>query len=297
MTITMDIVVPTAGPEWLLQTTLPSVADATDAAGLARSNVILCDDGDEPNGRAAVARHHGFRYVYVGGANAAGARNLGSRAGSSPLILYVDDDVVLDRESLARAMAVMSSADAPTVLVGGLRPPEGSPRWLSSAYQAGTITPASGLAAAGPLPPVSLATGLVVIRRWAYERSGGFPEVPGLEDALFGLRLADVLGGQLRVCRDPCVSGVHMYEPTWQEWLARNERVGRRLRDVSTDLPAPALAELLRAHRLRGGARSVLKRALAYLPRNILLSARGKLPRRLATAAAEARGWRLEGQR
>lgn len=290
----LDVVVPSAHPPAVLDRTLPALGASVDRAGIPRGAVVVCDDAVPPRPDVeAMVGQLGFRYVATGGRGAGPARNAGAATGTAESVMFVDDDVVLDAGAIVAACGIAETEEQVDVVVGGLRPPEGGPAWWGWTYADATITPAAAAAGDADLSPEAIGTGLVLIRRRTFETAGGFPDVRGIEDALFGLRLAEETGGAARVVRRTAVSGVHLYSPTWDEWLERSRQAGARLRAVFGTIDERSAARLIGSHQLGGGMRSGVKRLLGYLPMRVLRLGRGRLGRRLAAAGAEARGWRL----
>lgn len=290
----LDIVVPSAHRAEVLKRTLPALAAAVDRAGLDRSHVAICDDAVPPRGEVqGMAARLGFRYLATAGGGAGPARNAGAGAGRGDLLLFVDDDVVLDDHAVVVAREIADAERDLDVVVGGLRPPEGGPSWWGWTYADATLTPAAAAAGDADLSPEGVGTGLVLIRRTTFESVGGFPDVPGIEDALFGLRLGAMTGRTPRVVRRTGVSGVHLYAPTWDEWLERSRQAGARLRAVVETIDEESATRLIDSHRLGSGVRAGVKHLMGRLPMRVLRVGRGRLGRRVAAAGAEARGWRL----
>lgn len=287
----MDVVIPSASDLRTLQRTLPSVVRAARTASIGPAQIMVCDDAPEPrmDVRELVTRL-GCSYLATRASGSAGARNAGASAGAAPVIVFVDDDVVLD----PRAMQVLDREirrTGTTAVVGGLRPPSGAPRWLHVTYETATLTPASAAAGDGDLAPVDLASALMAVHRSAFERAGGFPRVPGIEDSLLGLALGRALGAECRLLRRVAASGVHLYTPDWSAWLTRSFETGRLARQVAAEIGGRDGQALGAAHGFAGW-RGIPRVSLGYLPARIVGAVPGRFGRRLAAAAAHARGWR-----
>lgn len=286
----LDIVVPSAKPLSTLRQTLPALAVAADEASVPRDSVCIMDEAPSRAAAELIEQDCGFRRVVTRGIGAGPARNAGARLGRAPWLLFLDDDVEVDPCSLKAAIDLAKDSRE-TAVVGGLRPPHGSPAWLGWAYADATLTPASSLAGDRGLPPVGLAAAFLLIRRSDFERAQGFPNAPGIEDSLLGLALARNIGADLLIRCDGRMSGVHHYVPTWDEWLARNLRTGRQLQDVIPSLGAEDAVRLLDAHSLGRDLRGRAKRIVGALPRGLWSRPRGRLHARLAAAGAEASGF------
>ena len=296
-TVAIDVVVPSVNRLELLDVTLTALLDALDTAGLPTEIVTFVDERPGRPGVDHLLERLELRTLVTGGVGAAAARNAGARAGAAPWIAFIDDDVELNRTALAAACSTVASTGG-VAIIGGLRPPAGSPPWLQWAYDDATLTPASSSAAAGALDPVALATGLSLIERGAFERAGGFPDVVawGWEDALMGLRLERVANTTPVLVREPAISGIHHYTPTWHEWLDRQHRAGARLRALEPTIDAADAARIRGAVNLTGGTRAWLKRAASWVPARAWPPPVNRPLSRAAASAAFARGYR-EGAR
>lgn len=292
----VDLVVPSVREPAFLSPVFAALAEAVAVSRDAGWHVLVtvCDDRLKPDARVRdLVTGCDWTYLETAGSGAAGARNRGAGAGHAEVIVFMDDDVLLDKHALMALLDRMVSDPLPVAVVGGLRPPGTSARWLRWTYERGTLTPATAFGHEGRVDPVSIAAALVAIRRHEFELVGGFPPVPGTEDALLGLRLAAALGDCL-VERCTSASGIHLYEPTWDEWLRRSRESGARLARIVEDLPQVAADSLVEAHRLGPGVTASIKRALGLLPQPVLRLGRGRLLRRAAAAGAEAAGWRKQ---
>lgn len=96
------IIIPTRGRAGYLDDALASIVPR---ARTARAEVIVVDDGPDPETRQAAERH-GVRYIFEGagqGLNA--ARNRGAAATDSGLLVFTDDDVIVDEAWLDTIIA------------------------------------------------------------------------------------------------------------------------------------------------------------------------------------------------
>src|SRR4051794_30022249 len=108
---TASIVIPTRARLSYLEVALTSIAPEADAAG---AEVLVVDDAGASDAARALARRHGARYEPLArptGLNA--ARNAGVERSSGELVVFVDDDVEVDRGWLAALLAAAAEhADA-----------------------------------------------------------------------------------------------------------------------------------------------------------------------------------------
>jgi glycosyltransferase involved in cell wall biosynthesis len=102
----ISIIIPTYNRAAFLRQTLASLARQSMAAD--SFEVILVGDGSEDETRAAAGEAYPFRVRYVWQANQgdAVARNTGAARSAAELLVFIDDDIIVDREyvaALARA--------------------------------------------------------------------------------------------------------------------------------------------------------------------------------------------------
>lgn len=289
--VDLDVVIPSAGPLRSLETTLPSVAAAADRVSFDRRRITVVDDRPE-RPIAGLVDGLGLRRLTGGRLGRSRARNLGAAVGEASWLVFIDDDVELDLHAFAALLGDLR--EEPFGVMGGLRPPPGSPVWLRWTYEDEVLTAATGLAAATDLPCRSLSSALCALRRREFEAVGGFPHVEGWggEDVLLGMSLQQ-LAPDASLRRDPAFGGVHHFVPSFDEWLERRFAAGLQLAELEDSLPGPVGRELLQAFQHRGTARSVLKRVASWVPPAALRRARGRTARRVAAAAMETRGYRL----
>jgi hypothetical protein len=293
ISIEVDVVVPSAASTSVLERTLHALARAIRGAPRLSMNVVLVDDRPERTGVPDLASDSDALHLATeGGVGSGGARNVGAEVGSAPWIVFLDDDVELSAGSLTQLDSILRESPAVAV-VGGLRPPPGAPPWLIRSYADGVLTAASAYLPDGPVSPTQLSSGLVAIRREAFEAVGGFPKLPvwGWVDPLLGLRL-QVGRSDAAIHRDTRLAGIHWHLPSWTQYLDRLEEAGRRLRVLLPSLTVYEREELLASVVLDDSWRARVKSALGVLPPGLLVGARGRLPRKAAAAAALARGYR-----
>src|SRR5579884_2700725 len=121
-----SIVIPTVGRPSYLEVTLASVSPQATAAG---AEVVVVNDGDDPETHRVAARH-GARIVSLPirrGVN--GARNAGIEAARSELVVLLDDDVEVSPGWLDAILTGARQNPSHEVLGGPIRGRiEGGPR-------------------------------------------------------------------------------------------------------------------------------------------------------------------------
>lgn len=210
----LSIVVPARNEERNLERLLPSLAALRYPGPL---EVLVVDD-DSTDGTAALARTRGFR-VLPSGPRPAGwlgkphACHAGARAAGGDWLLFTDADTVHAPEGPARAIAHALEQDLDGLSLF-LEQDNASP-----ADRLTLMAAFAGLFVAGPDPSRLLNGQYVLLRREAYERSGGFMAVRDemMEDLALGKRL-DALGLDVPMMRGPRAASVRMYPDLPSLW-------------------------------------------------------------------------------
>jgi cellulose synthase/poly-beta-1,6-N-acetylglucosamine synthase-like glycosyltransferase len=174
--------------------------------------LIVVDDGS-PDDTGAVAAQYADRVVRVpdGPRGPALARNLGVREARASTVLFVDADVVVHPDALARVVAHFA-ADPSLVAVFGAYDDQPRAPGLVSQYR-NLLHRHVHMAHAGAA--TTFWAGCGAVRRDAFLAIGGFDAArfprPQVEDIDLGYRLHD-RGGAIRI--DPAISGTHLKQWT-----------------------------------------------------------------------------------
>ena len=170
----VSFVVPARNEADYLEATLSSID--TQRGDVAYEVVVA--DGGSTDGTVDVAREHGAAVVTEGGHSIAAGRNAGAAAADGEWLAFVDADTTLASEYLTTMLAFVERED----LVGA-----SSRCRMTGPYRAKamewTINHVFPRLAAPVLPGFN-----TFVRRDAFERVGGFPDVPN-EDTAFSRRL------------------------------------------------------------------------------------------------------------
>lgn len=143
-------------------------------------------------------------------ANAARARNLGASRAKGDVLVFVDADVEVRPDAIARIRAAFAGDPTLTALFGSYDDAPSAP---------GVVSAFRNLLhhhvhQEAPGPATTFWTGLGAVRRNAFEAVGGFDEsVRMMEDIDLGMRLA---AGGARIELDPTVQGTHL--KSWTLW-------------------------------------------------------------------------------
>ena len=172
----VSFVVPARNEVDYLGATLSSIGSQTTP----RAYEVVVADGDSADGTRAVARRHGAAVVREGGHSIASGRNRGAAAADADAewLAFVDADTTLAPEYLER---MLTFADREGLAAASSRCRIAGPRRAKAMEW--TINHAFPHLSPPILPGFN-----TVVRREAFERVGGFPEVPN-EDTAFSRRL------------------------------------------------------------------------------------------------------------
>jgi GT2 family glycosyltransferase len=170
-------------------------------------------------------------------ANAAAARNVGARRAGSDVLLFVDSDVVVGEDAVARIRAAFDAEPDLVALFGSYDDSPAAPGVASTFRN----LLHHHVHQHSPGPATTFWTGLGAVRRDAFEEVGGFDEsVAFMEDIDLGMRLSS---RGARIVLDPEVLGTHLKH--WSVWSM-----------VRTDFAARGVpwVRLLLRHRHSAGA-------------------------------------------
>lgn len=190
--------------------------------------LVVVDDGSTDDS-AALAESFGARVVrHERSLGPAAARNTGAEAASGAVVFFLDADVVLHPESLARAMHRLSAQAELTALFGSYDDAPSAPGLVSRfrnllhhyIHQRGEFHD-------GARPVHTFWTGCGAIRRQAFLELGGFdPQLyrrPAIEDIELGYRLTRA-GYRIELVRD--VLATHLKR--WTLWDVCRTDIFRR---------------------------------------------------------------------
>jgi GT2 family glycosyltransferase len=190
--ITLSVVVPATDQPPTLGRCTAALAAADEPA----DEVIVVDDPPE--------------------LSAAGARNAGVERATGDVVVFVDADVEVHRDALARIRAAFAAQPDLTALYGSYDDTPGA-RGTVSAFR-NLLHHHVHQAGAGPAE--TFWTGLGAVRRVSFLATGGFDEGryphPSIEDIDLGHRMT---AGGARVVLDPAIQGTHLKAWTLRSML------------------------------------------------------------------------------
>jgi len=173
--------------------------------------VIVVADGDT-DGSWQVAKAFGanvFRYESAGGP--ARARNRGARAAKGDILLFIDADVTVHADTIARVEAMFQTYEELAALIGSYDQEPGAHNFLSQyknlfhhyTHQISSEVASTFWGACG------------AIRRSIFQEVGGFDESyrkPCVEDIELGYRLKQA-GYSIQLCKDIQVKHLKCWKP------------------------------------------------------------------------------------
>jgi GT2 family glycosyltransferase len=202
----ISIVMPVYNAENLLDECLRAVRASTGVA----YEVIIVDDSSTDRS-PAIAASHGCTVVPSGGRLGPGrARNVGAQAARGDILFFIDSDVVIRPDTLARLAAAFDDASIDGAMA--VQAPDMRFRDACSLYK-NLWMHYTYVRRAGEDVPLFYTTA-AAIRRKAFLDSGGFDlnyTNPNIEDTDFGQKLAR-LGYRIRILPDLEVEHVKGYD-------------------------------------------------------------------------------------
>jgi GT2 family glycosyltransferase len=279
----LSVVIPTIG-----RPTLAQVLERLRAPGV--EVIVVADANVGPLPEAAL------RATEPG---AAGARNAGWRAASADVVLFTDDDVLLERGTVERHLRVHD--EHPDERVGGL----GHVRWADALRP----TPLMEWLDDGVLFDYGRIEGTeagwwhfytanVSVKRSLLERAGGFDaqRFPYLyEDLDLAYRLSKEHGFRLRF--DPGARAEHLVAPTLEHWRKRMPTLAKAERGFVArhpELPPyfhdrfEAIAAEPPTHGITGRLQPLIPLTTPWLGPRAWISAKKRTARELARAYLDA---------
>ncbi len=207
------MIVPAHDAGRLLPDTLAALAGST--LPRAAWELIVVDDASTDD-TAAVATSHADRVVSLPAParGPGGARNAGARVARGSWLVFIDADVRVHPDTLARFAAHAETDDPTLVAVFGSYDSRPAAPGLISEYR-NLLHRHVHLRGAGDAE--TFWAGCGAIRRDAFERAEGFDTArfprPQIEDIELGYRLRDAGG---RILLDPTIEGTHLKR--WHLW-------------------------------------------------------------------------------
>ncbi len=260
-------------------TTLAVIVPATDRPATLARCVAALEASSEPPDELVVVRE-------PSAAGPAAARNAGVTETTSALVAFVDADVVVHRDALARLRGAFDADPALAAAFGSYDDAPEAPGLVSRFrnllhHHVHTSSPG---------PAQTFWAGLGAIRRDRFDAAGGFDAErfggPAVEDIDLGMRLR---AGGGRIVLDPGVRGTHLKRWSLSDMI-RTDLLARGVPWVRLQLEAGEVADSLNlGWRQRLGAATTLLTVAAALGRRPRTAAAGCI----AQLALEARFYAL----
>ncbi|MBM7789575.1 glycosyltransferase family 2 protein [Tenggerimyces flavus] len=239
---------------------------AIQAGTLTPAEIVVVDDGS----RQPVDAIESATILRTGGIGRAGARNLGARSTTAPLLWFVDSDVVVEPDTLSLLHIELAKG------MDGVMGVYSESR--RSGYEEFRLTHQRFHVAAHQ-EPRHVSAACLLVRRTCFDRIGGFPHLPAMEDVAFGLA-GTKLGYRWRSVLAATVE--HLPRPGAFALLRRDhrERGGSAVELLAGH--GPVLEHAAAPRELVAAAASLVALACPFLPRRL----GGRAPIRLVALAA-----------
>jgi len=177
--------------------TLPECLDSLFRTTGSGFECIVVDDGSTDDS-AEIARRAGARVIVTNARDGpARARNLGAQAASGDILLFIDADVCVHEDTVAKVKAAFAGDASLDALIGSYDFEPGAPNFLSQYKNLFH----SFVHHHARRDATTFWTGCGAIRRSVFLASGGFPEQwkrPSVEDIEFGAAIRR-LGARIRL--------------------------------------------------------------------------------------------------
>ena len=186
----VSVVIPAYNATAFLGETLDSVL----AQSYTNLEIIVVDDGST-DATPHLLDSYGDRICVLRQANAgqAAARNYGARAAHGELLAFLDSDDLWNPDKIARQVALLCRFPTALAVYCDHRTIDAQGHPLASNAALAYPRPSGDILRALLLGPCIITPGLVLLRRRAFDVTGGFDETPmmrGHEDYALWLRLA-----------------------------------------------------------------------------------------------------------
>lgn len=249
----IDIVIPTFNRKSSLVDCLEGLCQQSTKV----FKVIVVDDASPVDIGSEICAHfenrldvHWLRLA--GNSGPATARNAGVAEGTSPLICFIDDDVVASPGLISAHRTAMQKSARPLVSIGPLRAPRGWTPTAWNRWEAETLAREYRRMLDGVYAPTwrQFFTGNAMVRRADFERVGGFDtRYKRAEDIELGYRL---WRSQCEFVFNDFAIGWHYAERSLASWMRIPEMYAQA--DYAISRAYPELNWLERIDRERGGA-------------------------------------------
>ena len=188
----LSLVVPAHNEEALLGATLTALRDAADAAGEPYEIIVVDDESIDRTAEIAAAA--GARVVHVALRQIAAVRNAGAAAANGDLLMFIDADTIVARDTVRQAVEALRSG----AVAGGAptRLPAGDPLWTKTVW-----APFQWGSRLLHLPGGAC----MFMTREAFDAAGGFDERYFAGEEIFFARALKKVG-RFRMLRHPVIT-------------------------------------------------------------------------------------------
>ncbi len=197
-TLELSVVIPTIGKMDILHQTLQNLQKAKTGLNV---EVIVVDDSKD--GHVSLPDYSDVAVLKSGGRGASFARNTGWRAAKSHLLLFLDDDILVNRENLERTLSLHASSGKvgynffwhyPTELMDLVRKIKFGKYILKHQLHSNVHRIKQDIPDTGFIIENGLSSQYFSIERKWMEAVGGYDKIPfaGIEDLILYKKLKDI---------------------------------------------------------------------------------------------------------
>jgi GT2 family glycosyltransferase len=245
MTKPLSIIIPTRERETILW---QSVACLADVVRHIPHEIIVINDSSSPLSAALLPKLQAIPFLKcldAGGNGVAKARNLGVKTASHEMILFMDDDVLINKQALDRLIQFSEQSPGDILMPDWKYPDELNSKLATTAFgrflQAEELNRFRGYRRKlvwkeqQTFEVEAIANFLVLLRKSDFLLAGGYNEsfpFAGGEDTELSVRLAKN-GARFFIDSSICVLHNESDRGDLQNWLARKERSGHTARTMS----------------------------------------------------------------
>ena len=190
----ISIIIPALNEEGTIHRTLQSLKRQDF-----RDFEIIVVDGGSTDGTRGIAQFYGAKVILAEGAVIARAENIGVQVSSANILVFTQADTIMPEDWLSKIHNEFGQNRDLIAITGPLNVTPEAPNWMKLEYEIWNMI--RWLTSLLPLPLGAFFTSgpNIGVRRWAFERIGGYNEfLPMHEDGTLGKMLKKI--GMVKFC-------------------------------------------------------------------------------------------------